>query len=121
MSAADQKQRPQIGATQTADILLCADCPVPCVGVEGGYNQIGQCAAEFENETELFRAHLESCEEFCELQLGHIEDRRVRRMIYKNLRAIRAALKELPEKDYSWMFEPERNGTDAVESEGQYE
>ena len=40
-------------------------------------------------------------------------------MIYKNLRAIRAALKELPEKDYSWMFEPERNDTGAAESEGQ--
>lgn len=121
MSAADQEQRSQLQAGMKEDILFCANCSVPCVGVEGGYNQIGQCAAEFENETELFRAHLECCEEFCKLQLGHIEDRRVRRMIYKNLRAIRAALKELPEKDYSWMFEPERNGTDAAESEGQYE
>ena len=121
MSAADQEQRPQIGAAQTADILLCADCPVPCVGVEGGYSKIARGAEELTDETEIFRAHLEGCKQGFRLQLTHTEGQRARQDICNNIRKVNAALKALPEKDYSRLFEPERNGTGTAESEGQYE
>ena len=121
MSAADQEQRSQLQAGMKEDILFCADCPVPCVGCDGGYSKIARGAEELTDETEIFREHLEGCKQGFQLRLTHTEGQRARKDICNNIRKVNAALKELPEKDYSWMFEAERNDTGTAESEGQYE
>lgn len=118
MSAADPEQRSQLQAGMKEDILFCADCPVPCVGVEGGYSRI-EDGGGWENETEVFRAHLEGCKQGFRLQLTHTEGQRARQDICNNIRKVNAALKKLPEKDYSGMLEPERNDNDTGAGESE--